>query len=91
MNSDLRKETTILSKIPKSVYAGAAASFLTQPLEVLKTNLISSPSLYMRDIHRKIIMNGWKTYMKGSSLAVVRQGYGFTIYTSMINYMNREL
>lgn len=91
MSRDIIKESSVLSKIPKSVFAGALASFLTQPLEVLKTNLISSPSLYIRDIHRKIVMNGWLTYMKGGSLAVLRQGYGFTIYTSMLKGMNKRL
>lgn len=29
--------------------------------------------------------------MRGGTLAVVRQGYGFTIYTSIISYLNKEL
>ena len=51
----------------------------------------NSPSLYMRDPHTKIISNGWMQYMRGGSLAVIRQGYGFTIYTSMINFLNKEM
>lgn len=80
-----------LRKIPNSVYAGAIASFFTQPLEVLKTNLISYPSFYIKDMHQRIIINGWRTYMKGSTLAVLRQGYGFTVYTTMLNEINRTL
>ena len=81
----------MVSKASKTVCAGAIASFLTQPFEVLKTNMINSPSLYIKDLHAKIISNGWMQYMRGGSLAVVRQGYGFTIYTSMINLLNKEL
>ena len=29
--------------------------------------------------------------MRGGSLAVMRQGYGFTVYTSMLNMMNKKL
>lgn len=29
--------------------------------------------------------------MRGGTLAVIRQGYGFTIYTSMITMLNKEL
>jgi len=45
--------------------AGAIASFLTQPLEVIKTNRINSPALVYSDLHKKIIQNGWKQYMRG--------------------------
>lgn len=45
--------------------AGAIASFLTQPLEVIKTNRINSPALLYADLHKKIIQNGWKQYMRG--------------------------
>jgi len=45
--------------------AGAVASFLTQPLEVIKTNRINSPALVYSDLHKKIIQNGWKQYMRG--------------------------
>jgi hypothetical protein len=41
-------------------FAGALASLLTQPLEVLKTNMINSPSLYFKDLHQSIIKKGWK-------------------------------
>lgn len=90
MNHAINKEPTVFSKIPKSVYAGAIASFLTQPLEVLKTNLILYPSLYMKDMHHKIINSGWPNYMRGGSLAVLRQGYGFGVYTSMLSFLNKE-
>lgn len=53
--------------------------------------MIDSPSLYLKDLHAKIITKGWKQYMRGGTLAVVRQGYGFTIYTSMISYLNNKL
>ena len=81
----VNSDSPLFHKVPKAVYAGALASFFTQPLEVLKTNLISYPSFYIKDMHQRIIINGWKTYMKGSSLAVLRQGYGFTVYTTMLN------
>lgn len=45
--------------------AGAAASLLTQPLEVFKTNRINSPALIYRDLHKKIIEKGWSQYMRG--------------------------
>ena len=45
--------------------AGAIASLITQPLEVIKTNRINSPALVYHDLHRKIVAGGWKQYMKG--------------------------
>jgi hypothetical protein len=45
--------------------AGAIASLLTQPLEVIKTNRINTPSMVYWDLHQKIVSNGWKTYMRG--------------------------
>lgn len=89
MSHSIRTENNVRSKAIRSVCAGAIASFLTQPFEVLKTNMIVSPTLYIQDLHAKIIKNGWKQYMRGGTLAVVRQGYGFTIYTSMISLLNR--
>lgn len=91
MNHSIRTENSVFSKATRSVCAGAIASFLTQPFEVLKTNMIDSPTLYFRDLHAKIIRKGWKQYMRGGTLAVIRQGYGFTIYTSIISYLNKEL
>lgn len=91
MSHSLRAENNVLSKAQRSVWAGAIASLITQPFQVLKTNMINSPSLYARDLHAKIIASGWKQYMRGGTLAVVRQGYGFTIYTSMIRFINKEL
>lgn len=84
-------ELTFFKKIPNSAYAGAIASFLTQPLEVLKTNLISYPSLYFKEMHLKIIDNGYLNYMRGGSLAVLRQGYGFTVYTAVLDIINEKL
>lgn len=45
--------------------AGAMASFLTQPLEVIKTNRINSPAVLYLDLHRKIVEKGYKQYMRG--------------------------
>jgi hypothetical protein len=45
--------------------AGAVASFLTQPLEVIKTNRINTPAIVYYDLHKKIISQGWKAYMRG--------------------------
>jgi len=45
--------------------AGAVASFVTQPLEVIKTNRIDCPSLFYHDLHQKIISKGWIQYMRG--------------------------
>jgi hypothetical protein len=53
--------------------------------------MINCPTLYIRDLHRAIIKNGWTQYMRGGTVAVVRQGYGFTIYTSAIDFLNRSL
>jgi hypothetical protein len=91
MNHGIRTENSIFSQTQRSICAGALASLLTQPFEVLKTNMIDSPSLYVRELHAKIIQKGWKQYMRGGTLAVIRQGYGFTIYTSIISCLNKEL
>lgn len=64
--------------------AGAIASFLTQPLEVIKTNRINTPAMVYYELHKKIVSKGWKTYMRGSSIAVTRQAYGFTMYTQLL-------
>jgi len=48
MNHNIRTEKNLLSQTQRSICAGALASLLTQPFEVLKTNMIDSPSLYMR-------------------------------------------
>ena len=45
--------------------AGALASLLTQPFEVMKTNRINTPATVYLDLHRQIVSTGWKTYMKG--------------------------
>jgi hypothetical protein len=89
MNHKIRTENSFLSSTSKTICAGAVASFLTQPFEVLKTNMIVSPSLYINELHSKIIQNGWRQYMRGGTLAVIRQGYGFTIYTSIITMLNK--
>lgn len=57
----------------------------------MKTNMIDSPTLYFKDLHGKIIKNGWTQYMRGGTIAVVRQGYGFTIYTTIIDFLNSSL
>lgn len=91
MPQTLRTQDKILTTPAKTIFAGATASLLTQPFEVLKTNMINSPSLYFKDLHSKIIKGGWGQYMRGGTLAVVRQGYGFAIYTSMISQFNQYL
>ena len=91
MVNALLSEKCFFSKSAKTVYAGALASFLTQPFEVLKTNMINSPSLYFRDLHSQIISNGWAQYMRGGTIAVIRQGYGFTIYTTVIDVLGSYL
>lgn len=48
MNHNIRTEKSLSSQTQRSICAGALASLLTQPFEVLKTNMIDSPSLYMR-------------------------------------------
>lgn len=52
-------------KLAQTCLAGGIASFLTQPLEVIKTNMINSPNLLYADLHRSIMSQGWKTYMRG--------------------------
>ena len=37
------------------------------------------------DIHRNIVSKGWVGYMRGGSLAVLKQAYGFTIYVSLLD------
>jgi hypothetical protein len=49
-----QKESTAAKLLPTGT-AGAVASFLTQPLEVIKTNRINTPALVYIDLHRKII------------------------------------
>ena len=82
-------DSPILQWVPKAAVAGAIASLFTHPLDVLKTNLITYSSLYTKDIHQKIMAKGWRNYMKGASLAIVRQGYGFTLYTTLLNEVNK--
>lgn len=84
MNHVLNNDDSTYSKFITSLSAGAIASFVTQPFEVMKTNMIISSSNYMREIHKSIIKKGWSQYMRGSTIAVVRQAYGFTIYTNII-------
>ena len=50
----------------KKLLPGAIASLVTQPLEVIKTNMINSPTLYFRELHEKIVNNGYKQYMRGT-------------------------
>jgi hypothetical protein len=41
-----------LLKMVGTLSAGGIASLVTQPFEVLKTNMINRPSIYFRDLHR---------------------------------------
>ena len=98
MSPALCQENLFLSKTMSTFSAGAVASLVTQPFEVLKTNMINAPSLYFKDLHRFIVQNGWSQYMRGAyilllsrQLAVLRQSYGFAIYTSMIQQLNTIL
>lgn len=91
MNHVLNNEQRRISKFITSLSAGAIASLVTQPFEVMKTNMIASSSNYFREIHRSIISKGWSQYMRGGSLAVVRQAYGFTLYTHLINVFNTKI
>ena len=50
----------------KRMLPGAIASLLTQPLDVIKTNMINSPTLYFRELHGKIIDKGYRQYMRGT-------------------------
>ena len=50
----------------KRMLPGAIASLLTQPLDVIKTNMINSPTLYFRELHGKIIHKGYHQYMRGT-------------------------
>lgn len=81
----LDSDSSTLKTMSKAAAAGSIASILTHPLDVLKTNIITYSSRSVKDIHKKIIAKGWKNYMKGGTLAFVRQGYGFTIYTTLLN------
>ena len=60
MPATLKVEDSSSLKFIWTGSAGAIASFLTQPLEVIKTNRINSPALLYYDLHKKIIQNGWK-------------------------------
>ena len=91
MNSIGSVDQTISSRLLSTGLAGGIASFLTQPLEVIKTNRIHSPSVLYLDLHRRIVSGGWKMYMRGASLAVVRQAYGFTIYILVLEKMQKAL
>ena len=64
MTSALHQESAA-AKLLNTGTAGAVASFLTQPLEVIKTNKINTPTLVYLDLHKKIVENGWKQYMRG--------------------------
>jgi hypothetical protein len=58
------EETTTIRVVSTGV-AGAVASLVTQPLEVIKTNRIHSPAEVYRDLHLKIVQKGWGQYMRG--------------------------
>jgi hypothetical protein len=63
------KTLTIEDKSTLGLYstglAGAVASLLTQPLEVIKTNRINTPAVVYSDLHKTIISKGWRAYMQG--------------------------
>lgn len=67
------KTLTIEDKSTLRLYstclAGAVASLLTQPLEVIKTNRINTPALVYSDLHKTIISKGWRAYMQGRYIA----------------------
>jgi hypothetical protein len=65
MSKTLGSQDRSSLKLLSTGSAGALASLLTQPLEVIKTNRINSPSLVYLDIHRKIVEKGWNQYMRG--------------------------
>jgi len=65
MPKTITVEDTSSIRILSTGLAGAIASFLTQPLEVIKTNRINSPALLYLDLHKKIVTNGWQQYMRG--------------------------
>ena len=71
--------------------SGALASFVTQPMEVLKTNMINRPDSSMREIHQIIVKAGYDQYMRGSLLAAFRQAFGFAIYSSLIEKINQKI
>jgi hypothetical protein len=58
-------EDKTLLRLMSTGFAGALASFLTQPFEVIKTNRINSPALLYNELHQKIVSNGWRQYMRG--------------------------
>jgi hypothetical protein len=91
MTHGVATNQSALTKFAGTLSAGALASLVTQPFEVLKTNKIASSSTYMREIHHSIIKNGWSQYMRGGSIAVIRQAYGFSIYTNLITIFNRKI
>ena len=65
MSIALPNDKSIL-KIAGTFSAGGIASLVTQPFEVLKTNMINQPSIYCRDLHRLITSRGWTQYMRGA-------------------------
>jgi hypothetical protein len=91
MTHGVTTNQSALTKFAGTLSAGALASFVTQPFEVLKTNMIASSSTYIREIHNSIIKNGWSQYMRGGSIAVIRQAYGFSIYTNLITLFNNKI
>lgn len=48
MNHVLNNDQKTIGKFITSLSAGAIASFVTQPFEVMKTNMIASSSNYVR-------------------------------------------
>lgn len=61
-------EDKTLLRIISTGFAGALASFITQPFEVIKTNRINSPTLLYNQLHQNIVSRGWKQYMRGRYL-----------------------
>lgn len=50
----------------KKLLPGAIASLITQPLEVIKTNMINSPTQKFAQLHGEIVGNGYRQYMRGT-------------------------
>jgi Mitochondrial carrier protein len=65
MPKTITVEETTTIRLLSTCVAGAVASLVTQPLEVIKTNRIHSPAEFYRDLHKKIVQKGWGQYMRG--------------------------
>ena len=95
MTLDSTKEHKRIHKLIAGFFSGSMITILTQPLEVIKTNIVVNPlnhpliettgQIKSLMLSSKIIWSyndgGWKNFFRGSGIACLRQSFGFGLYS----------